>query len=94
MEEQKIVETETDGGENAEDRHGKHRRRHGRREEFKKARRTDVIQIKVAPNLRNRAEQRAASLDMGLSEYIRFLLFCDIHGYAQTGDGPAIKEED
>lgn len=89
-------EKDTDGKEPAEARKRKSRSRHGRCEELKmgkKAKRTNLIQIKVAPNLKDRAEQRAACLDMGLSEYVRFLLYCDIHGYSQTREGPAAGEE-
>jgi hypothetical protein len=45
-----------------------------------KQRRTHLIQIKVMPGLKKKALKRAKSLDMDLSEYIRFLLARDIHG--------------
>ena len=45
-------------------------------------RRTRLVQVKVSAGLRNRAIRRAKDLDMGLSEYLRFLLYCDIHGFA------------
>lgn len=44
-------------------------------------RRTRLVQVKVSAGLRNKAIRRAKDLDMGLSEYIRFLLYCDIHGF-------------
>ena len=52
----------------------------------KDTRRIKLIQVKVASNLKRRAVRRAKMLDMGLSEYIRFLLYCDIHGFTPKGN--------
>ena len=94
------LETEPAEDEKQPEREEKRRRgkRHSRHDDaedtaaeippVKSLRRTTLVQAKVSSGLKKRALIRARELDMGLSEYIRFLMYCDIHGYApRDGNG-------
>jgi hypothetical protein len=72
-EETRVVEAPPDADETAED--------DASDWENGKPKRTELLQVKVMPRLKKRAEKRARSLDMDLSEYLRFLLARDLHGF-------------